>query len=62
MEISAIIAGNQNKLTLRFSKIADIAREASFWAADDGFDIVSSAHIEKPTSLHVKDMECLKIK
>ncbi|HOJ06510.1 MAG: AAA family ATPase [Ignavibacteriota bacterium] len=51
MEISAIIAGNQNKLTLRFSKIADIAREASFWAADDGFDIVSSAHIEKAYQL-----------
>ena len=51
MEISAIIAGNQNKLTLRFSKIADIAREASFWAADDGFNIVSSAHVEKAYQL-----------
>ena len=47
LEISAIMAGRQNKLTLRFSKIADIAREASFWAADDGFNTVSAAHIEK---------------
>ncbi len=45
------MAGRQNKLTLRFSRIADIAREASFWAGDDGFDIVSSAHIEKAYQL-----------
>ena len=51
LEISAILAGRQNKLTLRFSKIADIAREASFWASDDGFDIVSSAHVEKAYQL-----------
>ncbi|MBP9119660.1 MAG: AAA family ATPase, partial [Ignavibacterium sp.] len=47
LEISAIMAGRQNKLTLRFSRIADIAREASFWATDDGFNVVSAAHIEK---------------
>lgn len=47
LEISAILAGRQNKLTLRFSVIADIARESSFWANDDGFDIVSAAHVEK---------------
>ena len=47
LEISAILAGRQNKLTLRFSVIADIARESSFWATDDGFDVVSSAHVEK---------------
>ncbi len=51
LEISAILAGRRNKLTLRFSKIADIAREASFWASDDGFEIVSSAHVEKAYQL-----------
>ena len=51
LEISAIMAGRQDKLTLRFSKIADIAREASFWATDDGFDVVSAAHIEKAYQL-----------
>lgn len=51
LEISAILAGRQNKLTLRFSQIADIAREASFWAADDGFNIVSAAHVEKAYQL-----------
>lgn len=47
MELSARYAGQKNKLTTRFSYIADIARESSFWAKDDGFDVVSAAHVEK---------------
>ena len=47
VEIGAKFAGNKNKLTARFSQIADIAREANFWATDDGFDIVSAAHVIK---------------
>ncbi len=47
IEIGAVFAGSQNKLTTRFSRIADVAREASFWAKDDGFNTVSSAHVEK---------------
>ncbi len=47
IETAAIFAGQKNKLTTRFSKIADIAREASFWAKDDGFNIVSFAHVKK---------------
>lgn len=47
LEISALMAGEKHKLTLRFSRIADIAREASFWAQDDGFNVVSAAHVNK---------------
>ncbi len=47
MEIAAMYAGQQNKLTTRFSKIADLAREANFWAIDDGFDVVTAEHIKK---------------
>jgi lon-related putative ATP-dependent protease len=47
VEIGAKFAGNKNKLTARFSQIADIAREANFWANDDGFNIVSAAHVKK---------------
>lgn len=47
MELAAVFAGQKNKLTTRFSKIADIAREANFWAIDDGFDIVNAEHIKK---------------
>lgn len=47
MELAAVFAGQKNKLTTRFSKIADIAREANFWATDDGFNVVTAEHIRK---------------
>ena len=47
IELGARYAGNKNKLTTRFSYIADLAREANFWAVDDGFDVVSAAHVQK---------------
>ncbi|MCA2004267.1 MAG: AAA family ATPase [Ignavibacterium sp.] len=47
MEISAIFAGRQDKLSTRFSRIADVMREASFWAKDDGQNIVSDFHVKK---------------
>ncbi len=50
MELAAIFAGQKNKLTTRFSKIADIAREANFWATDDGFDVISAEHVKKAYS------------
>lgn len=47
MEVSAIFAGRQDKLSTRFSRIADIMREASFWAKDDGQNIVTDFHVRK---------------
>jgi ATP-dependent Lon protease len=51
IEISARFAGQKYKLTTRFSKIADIAREASFWATDDGYSVVGEAHVKKAYDL-----------
>lgn len=47
IEISVVFAGQKNKLTTRFSLIADIAREATFWANDDNADIVLAKHVDK---------------
>lgn len=47
LEIAAMFAGRQDKLTLRFSKIADILREANFWAIEDGMKTVTVKHIQK---------------
>ncbi len=47
MELAATFTGKKNKLTTRFSKIADIAREANFWAIDDGFDVITADHVKK---------------
>lgn len=51
LEISATFARHKKKLTTRFSKISDMAREASFWAKDDGFEVVSAAHVKKAFDL-----------
>ncbi|HEY6906071.1 MAG TPA: Lon-insertion domain-containing protein, partial [Ignavibacteriaceae bacterium] len=53
IEISARFAGQKYKLTTRFSQIADVAREANFWALDDGFNVVSEAHVKKAYELAI---------
>lgn len=47
LELAAMFAGRQDKLTLRFSKIADILREANYWALEDGMKTVSTKYVEK---------------
>ncbi len=45
-EFSARYAGSKNKLTARFSVVADIVREANFWAKDSGAEIVTGDHVK----------------
>ncbi|MCX8009527.1 MAG: AAA family ATPase, partial [Ignavibacteria bacterium] len=46
-EYSARYTGKKNKLTTRFSVMADLVREANFWAKDDGAEIVSAIHVDQ---------------
>ncbi|MDP4117096.1 MAG: AAA family ATPase [Bacteroidota bacterium] len=47
IELSARFAGQKNKLTTRFSMIADLAREATFWAKAGKYKIVKAKHIRE---------------
>ena len=47
IEIGARYAGQKNKLTTRFSVIADLAREANFWANEDGASEVMAVHVRQ---------------
>lgn len=47
IEYGARLAGSQKKLSTRFNIIADVAREANYWAQKDGAPIVSAHHVEK---------------
>jgi ATP-dependent Lon protease len=40
-------AGHSEKISLRFSDIADLLREASFWAEKDTNEVVTRYHVEK---------------
>lgn len=45
VEYGVRVAGRQNKLTTRFNKIADLLREADYWAGKDGAEEVTYDHI-----------------
>ncbi|MBN2569435.1 MAG: AAA family ATPase [Deltaproteobacteria bacterium] len=47
VEFSIRLSGKQKKLSTRFSDVADLLREANYWAKKDGADIVKARHIDK---------------
>ncbi|MCM8777347.1 MAG: AAA family ATPase [Candidatus Omnitrophica bacterium] len=47
IEYGARLAEDQNKLITRFSEIADIIREANFWAMSENSNVVKAAHVKK---------------
>jgi lon-related putative ATP-dependent protease len=47
VEYGAWLVDNQQKLSARFSDVADIVREASYWAGNDEKKIVSADHVQR---------------
>ena len=47
MEIAARFAGNKNKLTSKFSRLADIVRESNYRAVQDEAKIISAKHVKR---------------
>jgi ATP-dependent Lon protease len=47
VEYGVRITGRQKKLSTRFHLIADLAREANYWAEKDGSDVVTEKHVDK---------------
>ncbi len=47
IEHSSRLAGDQEKLSTLFADIADIIREADFWAGEEGVSLIEAKHIEK---------------
>lgn len=47
VEYGSRVVSDQKKLTTKFSEIADIVREASFWAQEEGKKLVTAKHVEK---------------
>jgi lon-related putative ATP-dependent protease len=53
IEIGSRLAEHQNKLTSRFSDVADIIREASYWASKSKSRIVTEDHVQKAVNERV---------
>ena len=47
IEFSAELADDQNKLTTRFGKIADLVRESSYWAVKEETKLVTASIVDK---------------
>ncbi len=47
LEHSSRLAGDQEKLSTLFADIADIIREANFWAEEEGTSLVEAKHVGK---------------
>jgi ATP-dependent Lon protease len=47
IEYGVRLAGHQKKISTRFSDVADLIREASFWAQTEGSRIVTEMHAYK---------------
>ncbi|MEW6162641.1 MAG: ATP-binding protein [Nitrospirota bacterium] len=47
VEVGSRLAEHQNKLSSRFSDIADIMREASYWASKSNGRVVTEKHVQK---------------
>jgi predicted ATP-dependent protease len=47
VEYGAWLVDNQEKLSARFSDVADIVREASYWARNAGVPVVSARHVQQ---------------
>jgi lon-related putative ATP-dependent protease len=47
VELGSRLAEYQNKLSLQFSDLADVLREASYWASKDNSAVVDAAHVQK---------------
>ena len=47
------LAGRQTKLSARFSDIADVLREADYWARQEGAEVVRNEHIDRAVAEQV---------
>jgi lon-related putative ATP-dependent protease len=47
IEFSSELAGSQEKLSLKISDLADLLREANFWAGSENSELIEGKHIQK---------------
>ncbi|MFQ5600304.1 MAG: Lon protease family protein [Candidatus Krumholzibacteriia bacterium] len=59
-EAGARLAGRQTKLSTRFSDIADIAREANYWARKENSRVVKEAHVDRALRRRIERVNLLE--
>ena len=62
VEYGARLAGRQKKLSTRFTIIADVIREANYWAVKEGATSVARAHVRKAIEERVERLRLVEEK
>jgi len=62
VEFGVRVAGTQKKLSTRFTIIADLVREASYWASNAGSKLVKREHVEKAIEEWIKRVSLVEDK
>ncbi|MFH2004731.1 MAG: ATP-binding protein [Bacteroidota bacterium] len=62
IEYGIRLAGRQSKLTTRFNIIADVMREADYWAVKDGNGAVSAKHVRKSIEERIERVKMIEEK
>jgi lon-related putative ATP-dependent protease len=62
VEFGVRVAGTQKKLSTRFTVIADLIRESSYWAQNAGSKVVKHEHVEKAIEEWIKRVSLIEDK
>lgn len=62
IEHGARLAGQQTKLSTRFSALADVLREASYWASQEQAQRVNAAHVRKAVAERIERFRMMEEK
>jgi lon-related putative ATP-dependent protease len=62
VEFGVRVAGSQKKLSTRFTVIADLVRESSYWASNAGSKVVMHQHVEKALEEWIKRVNLVEDK
>ena len=56
------LAGRQNKLSTRFSDVADVIRESGFWAHEGGSEVVRQQHVDRAVGERIDRLSLMETK
>ena len=62
VEYGVRLSGQQNKLSTRFSTLADVIREASYWATKDDVPRINASHVRKAIDERIERVKLVEEK
>ncbi len=54
------LSGSKDKMTTRFNEVADLVREAAYWARQEGSPTVEERHVDRATAERVRRLDLIE--